>query len=172
MSSYTCGTCGVYATIKKSHLKRHENNCSMKSSVFTCETCPYVSDRQSNVNRHKLNCQIKCVECEEVFTNKRQLTTHVVKVHERICLVCGKKFSRKDNLKTHQKSQHDLTITEGTLKTSIGFMSINEELEKRRMKYTVTKKTNICDICGFISERKYNLKRHIEACHNEGGKRI
>ena len=150
MSSYTCGTCGVYATIKKSHLKRHENNCSMKSSVFTCETCPYVSDRQSNVNRHKLNCQIKCVECEEVFTNKRQLTTHVVKVHERICLVCGKKFSRKDNLKTHQKSQHDVTIREGTLKT------------------TVTKKTKICDICGFISDRKYNLNRHIEACHNEG----
>ena len=115
MPSYTCGTCGVYVTSKKSHLKRHENRCSVKSSVFTCERCPYVSDRRPNLDRHKLTCQIKCVECEEVFTNKRELTTHVVKVHERICSVCGKEFSRKDNLKTHQKSQHNLTITEGTM---------------------------------------------------------
>ena len=167
MSSYTCGTCGVYVTIKKSHLKRHENHCSVKSSVFTCERCPYITDRRSNLDRH--NCRIKCVQCEEFFTTKRQLTTHVVKVHERVCSVCGKEFSRKDNLKTHVKSRHNLTIAEGTLKTSIGYMKINEGLEKKRIKYAFANKTKICDICGFTSQRKYNLKRHIEACHNGGG---
>ena len=90
-------------------------------------------------------------------------------VHERVCSVCGKEFSRKDNLKTHVKSRHNLTIAEGTLKTSIGYMKLNEGLEKKRIKYTFANKTEICDICGFITGRKYNLKRHIEARHNGGG---
>ena len=153
--------------MNKSHLKRHENICSSKSSVLACERCSYITDRRSNLNRH--NCQNKCVQCQDVFPTRRQLSAHVVKVHERVCSICGKEFSRKDNLKTHVKSLHNLTIADGALKTSIGYMKLNEGLEKKRIKYTFANKAEICDICGKEFSRKYNLKRHIEACHNGCG---
>ena len=115
--------------MNKSHLKRHENICSSKSSVLACERCSYITDRRSNLNRH--NCQNKCVQCQDVFPTRRQLSAHVVKVHERVCSICGKEFSRKDNLKTHVKSLHNLTIADGALKTSIGYLKLNEVLEKK-----------------------------------------
>ena len=159
----SCSICGLYFSKNKFHLKRHEDICSNKSSELSCDKCSYITNKRSNLKRH--NCQNKCVQCQENFINNRQLRKHVANVHELVCSVCGKEFTRKDNLKTHIKTLHKLMIGDGVLKTEIGYMKINQVLEKKSIKYTFTNKTNICDICGFRSPRKYNLERHIQACH-------
>ena len=158
----TCSICGFYFSKNKSHLKRHEDICSSKSSEFSCDKCSYITNKRSNLKRH--NCQ-KCLQCEEIFVNTRQLRKHVSNVHGVLCSMCGREFTRKDNLNTHVKTLHKLTIGDGVLKTKIGYMKINQVLEKKSIKYTFTNKTNICDICGYRSPSKYNLERHIQACH-------
>ena len=158
----TCSICCLYFSKNKFHLKRHEDICSNKSSELSCDKCSYITNKRSNLKRH--NCQNKCVQCEENFVNSRQLRKHVSNVHGVLCSMCGREFRRKDNLNTHVKKVHKLTIGDGVLKNKIGYMKLNQ-VEKKCVKYAFTNKTGICDICGYESSKKFNLDRHIKAYH-------
>ena len=134
---------------------------SSKSSEFSCDKCSYITDKRSNLKRH--NCQ-KCLQCEEFFVNTRQLAKHVSSVHGVLCSMCGREFKRMDNLNTHVKKVHRLTIGDGVLKNKIGYMKLSQ-VEKKCVKYSFTNNATICHICGYESLKKFNLDRHIKAYH-------
>ena len=133
-----------------------------RPEYFSCDKCSYITDKRSNLKRH--NCQ-KCLQCEEIFVNTRELISHVSNVHGVLCSICGREFRRKDNLNMHIKKVHRLTIGDGVLKNRIGYMKLNQVLEKKSVKYSFTNKTGICHICGYETLKKFNLDRHIKACH-------
>ena len=70
------------------------------------------------MNRRRLICDNKsaheglrfpCNKCDQTYTQKGHLQTHIKSVHDGVtfvCDFCDKVFNRKDKLNTHKKNKH------------------------------------------------------------------
>ena len=60
---------------------------------------------------HDKNFRFKCKQCDQGFTSKGQMKTHVLGVHEKIkpytCEMCGKSYSQVGALNLHVKTVHE-----------------------------------------------------------------
>lgn len=77
------------------------------------------------------------------------------------CSVCGKRFTRVDNLKQHAITMHGAEPCETDKR---GALSLNA-MGARRMK-----RNNLaslaCRMCGIVVKGRYSLKRHELRKHN------
>ena len=93
MVVHKCDICLVYETSKKGNLNRHKQTCKEKP-IFLCEKCLiYETNLKANLEIHINRCTIECVECHQIFANKKEHNAHYLKEHKsHSCSVCGKEF--------------------------------------------------------------------------------
>ena len=81
--NHVCLYCGKYTTRKDNH-KRHIQNCvgnqKKLAKEFECKTCNIVFSRRGNLEKHATTHQKPLLSCQ----------------------MCGKQYSREDNLKRNQ----------------------------------------------------------------------
>ena len=60
---------------------------------------------------HKKHAPYKCEICNQSFTQKGNLDTHIKKIHEEFepfkCEICDKIFKQKGNLEAHSRKIHE-----------------------------------------------------------------
>ena len=167
--------------IEKSHrksLRSHgapEKDTEMSSSD-TSKT-PKSPTGRLIITRHRLKKtrayspkrkMMKCTACKQEFGDKDELKVHQKHDHESsVCVICNKSFSTKRSLKKHSYTHLEKTIK--CLKCDQLF-SFNSELKAYSVKHTQTLKFK-CDIVGCDKEyyRKSELTTHMVI---HGGKKL
>ena len=152
------------AYTNSSHLKRHMETHNTTKTIFQCTECSLFIVHRHNLKRHyrtqhdrgKLTCKI----CNESFTKKYQLATHMA-THgsvSYICEKCGKSFISNPKLKRHRKiheKRYPCTVP-----------GCNEVLEKwlllRAHLKTQHVKTHKCTDCDKVFLFKSHLKMHSQ----------
>lgn len=93
----------------------------------------------SSKNRKKFECN----ECMKTFLKKNNLNNHILAKHSDVekflCSFCKKEFSYKQSLNRHMNVKHKITISVYT-----------------------------CSECGYSSQLKFMLTRHIKSVHQSG----
>ena len=168
-----CDICG--AGLAKGVLSRHrKKHLDIK---FECKKCDNVYTRKDTLQNHELICgteivkvqkapsvmAFNCVSCEKTFTEKRYLKqhqrTHVFRtnIQKYNCKFCEKIYDSNQALGKHVKKKHP--NPRRLEEAAIGFLVLDSDPLQMIKK---TKKVYSCDQCNYVSERKKNLKRHID----------
>ena len=100
--------CGeTYTCLKR--LTEHTNSCG---KIFKCDHCGqgYTCEKslKGHINAKHIR-QFRCEKCDMAFENPSKLERHLLTHKERKafnCDICGKPFSRKDNMNQHKKKKH------------------------------------------------------------------
>ena len=78
----------------------------------------------------------KCEECEKTFYNKGRLGAHRQRYHVEIllnCEYCQKEFTRKDNVKTNIRMNHETNFGVTCLKCRKAFKNTGEATFRRHL---------------------------------------
>ncbi|XP_033208144.1 zinc finger protein 726-like [Belonocnema kinseyi] len=129
---------------------------------YKCEKCALSYTLKSNLYRHKkFECdvipQFRCKFCDKRFKQKCHMTTHVDQVHQ----------------KTHVDQVHQKTSPKKSVlsyKCDICFRSYSWLVSLNRHKrseHAAVKPQFICDLCGYKSNRKSNLVKHMTSRHSQ-----
>ena len=121
----------------KSNSKQH---CQICEKVFKTSNMQW---HIKNVHGERPDKIFKCVICNKVYSNPRELGRHTNSIHENkkshVCTSCGKKFPQVGVLKRHIQTVHD------------------------------SHKQRKCESCGKSFSEAGSLKRHNHIVH-EGHK--
>ena len=113
-----------------------------RRSVTKCDHCPYEA-KASNLKRHnQTSHNLKCDDCGMTIQNKKEMLAHKrQKHHSTSPVLCELSFTRynnfNDDLRTHQEPVHE---------------------PKKESEFC-------CEQCGFKTNRRNNLKRHMASIH-------
>ncbi|KAL7014829.1 hypothetical protein ACKWTF_016147 [Chironomus riparius] len=113
-----------------------------------------------------------CPHCCKTFVDKRKLKIHIEKFHEkrtRKCEYCDFNANSKSELLRHVKSNHlkennsttDVRICPDCGKILKGNNHLNFHIKTKHLKLTKYQ----CDLCGFRSYGKYEIRSHILIHH-------
>ncbi|XP_059148753.1 uncharacterized protein LOC131935988 isoform X2 [Physella acuta] len=107
---YVCTQCGkgfkskaTLYTHKYVHRESHAFPCNICGKAFkTKHFCA------AHMKRHKNDTSFSCTQCSSTFPDKAGLSKHMKTIHlpkkQFICIICGKKGTRGDNMRTHVKN--------------------------------------------------------------------
>ena len=122
-----------------------------------------------------------CPDCDKLFTSKKSLIGHKkekhsgpVKVYP--CVECGRKFTRKSNLKYHKNSCFRHFIAKDDQKDekmeNLQYLSFEvskeHQLEAQPLIHESTVPNNQvlkCEKCYYKTTRKFNLQQHVWRKH-------
>ena len=140
-----------------------------------------IDIKATNFSEHfqkKMSEDSVCNQCGKKFYSKPSLFGHIYAVHTEVvspCNVCDKTFMSKKKLTYHIRSTHaeekevfHCNFKSGEIRCEY-FSSTNGNLKahiKRihdKMIYFNTRKL-VCDLCGYKTNRKSNLGRHVDHC--------
>ena len=119
MKDIMCDKCGFKA-LSKRELRYHvDSDCklSLGIEVNHCDKCPYTTQYRHNMNTHKEAMHggkdYACDQCDHTAYLIRDLKIHKKYVHDfgsnsLICKLCNYKTTYPQNLRTHEKSQHEI----------------------------------------------------------------
>ncbi|XP_023945553.1 zinc finger protein 62 homolog [Bicyclus anynana] len=119
----------------------------MSEPNYICDYCSRVFTRKYNLQTHIENCHLDmscyCNICDQGLGSPTGLMLHLSRGHNSTgqpfpeCDVCGRVFSRRQNIISHMKTVHLLT---------------NSAIP--------------CEICSKILTTERNMKRHMSLMHN------
>ena len=170
---YQCSECD-----KRFAFKAHLNSHTVSHQTirqYACEYCGKAFKRQQNLKQHvaiHLNeKRHKCKICGKGFNTNSMLCSHKV-VHKarneglkkHVCGYCGRKFIRRQNMKSHmkrhlKKGQYKCTNCDKVLRTGTALT--------RHMKTHEAVRNCPCEICGKLFTQQYITKTHMKICRNE-----
>ena len=119
-----------------------------------------------------LSKELMCDICEDTFTTNRALNRHISEIHDGDnipCPKCQKGFSRKDRLREHLESAHD--IKPDPLYHSVECpqcakkLSTLDNLERHISDVHEGVKPFTCPVCEEDFSRRANLNQHISEVH-------
>ena len=154
--------------------------------IFKCPQCHYKASRKNIIQEHIKSVHegmeiLICPDCDKFFTSKRSLIGHKkekhsgpVKVYP--CVECGRKFTRKSNLKYHKNSCFRRFIAKDDQKDekmeNLQYLSseVSKEhlLEAQPLIHESTVPNNQvlkCEKCYYKTTRKSNLRQHVWRKH-------
>ena len=165
VQAYTCEVChkgfnkrANYAAHKITHTTDLKHQC---------EVCKKMFKHMQSLKKHLTRCRtiFKCDQCDESFTHKRLLNTHVWNTHHREetckCKVCGKMMASASGLREHELIHKG----ERPYKCDIcsrGFA--NRSNLRRHVMIHQNDRPFKCDFCKMTFNRLASLQQH-ERCH-------
>lgn len=158
----SCQHCGIKLSTK-SNLSRHIKtfHANAVEGGYVCECCDGTFPSQTLLQIHvkKVHKKFKCLECNSRFTKKSNLKDHEKNISVK-CIDCNKKFCTKRLLRDHVKSEHD-DNERYTCDLCDGSFS-----SKFRLKTHVQmRKLCLCDTCGIQLCNKRDKTLHIQRYH-------
>lgn len=155
-----CNRCKVNLPSDKFKLKRCGNYQK------NCNECLAKYVKWSKENKK----EVKCGQCDKIFTTNSSLKTHIKAVHDKIrdfeCSRCEYKCSANGALQQHIKMIHD-KIQDFECDKCDYKSSMNTNL-KRHIKQAHVKIKNFkCDKCDYKTSTNCNLKQHIKRSHDK-----
>ena len=119
-------------------------------------------------NSNKLKKKVQCPICENFFSNKSNLKTHILSIHNKILPFkcpyenCEKKYSSNIRLNVHIRTHKG----EKPYKCKICLKSFNENgnLKAHMSRHEIKKKFK-CNFCDKSYKSNGHLKEHINIIH-------
>ena len=136
---------------------------------FPCSLCDKVFSKRYLQKLHMKtthqNTMKHCDICDKSFL---QLKKHMIRQHSgidqrRTCSICNKTFSENSNLLNHVSRVHSKRLIACEFCDYKGMKSYVQR-HARAVHFKSDK--YFCNLCGFKSSYKENLKRHIKSTHN------
>ena len=124
-SKYSCKECNVYFTRKEKY-EGHLSKVHGAPKRYQCTICGKQFALNSDLFKHRAQVHITkpklpCKHCGKLFKTGERLRRHEL-IHLALrpweCSLCGKKYPRKDKLKSHLKAKHP-TIEDSILSTTL-----------------------------------------------------
>ncbi|XP_040049667.2 uncharacterized protein zbtb48 isoform X1 [Gasterosteus aculeatus] len=139
---FGCPKCGK-RYFRKENLSLHETRDCAKVQTYTCVTCSSTFDGKEELRLHVVShtgdMPHKCSICPEQFMHKKNLTSHMMKVHgypkPHACPQCPKTFLTRTEQRVHEAAKHR------------------------------GEKPFVCEECGHRASSRNGLKMHIKAIH-------
>lgn len=96
-----------------SDLRNHKVNTHYKNKIHTCQECDYKTPNHASMSRHRkrhTGSNVACDVCGTFVDNEQQLMLHKKRHFERNfkCSHCNKTFYGRRNLLTHVRKVHNL----------------------------------------------------------------
>ena len=165
----SCDVCGFDADTSgalKSHMTTHKSRLS-----FNCSLCSFKGSTKQNLenhwkNKHEIGKEIKCNDCNAVYSSKDSLKMHTNTVHKKLryrCEICNYEATQATHLLSHKKSIHQ------GVKYPCNDCG-KEFTQRSHMKTHVNTvhlgKTKLeCTICEYKSYHSIHLRNHMNAVH-------
>ena len=88
---HICEVDGVH--IKKTSMSNHKKSVHVTSRLFNCDQCSQKFKNKRDVTTHvskvHVEAQFLCAECQKLFKTEQQLKTHLQSVHEKKKFFCA-----------------------------------------------------------------------------------
>ena len=113
----------------------------------------------SNNNEHRHKRVYRCQKCAYKTDRKNNLKRHIATMHEicdKVLECCGQIFANKSQLRNHVLERHRQGYVCGTC----GRNFCRKALLKRHITVHSGQKDYVCGICGYATSHKSNLDRH------------
>ena len=115
-----------------------------------------------------------CNLCLQQFESKQDMETHISKHHKLSefqytlrCVICDISYTRKDQLRKHMKSKHNLGYECSICKKKLP-SKLTLKQHKTNEHKTVHGKSDLCPLCGKAFKDPNYLQQHIsEVCNNQ-----
>ncbi|XP_033209818.1 zinc finger protein 718-like [Belonocnema kinseyi] len=179
---YKCEKCARTYKKKQSLVTHKKFECDVVPQ-FGCKLCDKRFKRKFHVNAHvnrvhhnansnKSELRHKCNMCPRSYTLLRNLSQHKHVEHAAvktrfICDYCGYKTKWKSHLSTHITVSHLKTSKprHNCNKCSRSYASVHGLNRHKSIEHALVVRKFICDFCGFKTNLKSSLSRHIIASH-------
>ncbi|XP_028308090.1 telomere zinc finger-associated protein isoform X2 [Gouania willdenowi] len=139
---FGCNKCGK-KYFRKENLLMHEMKDCARVQTYSCPTCSSTFQSKEKMRLHVVShtgeMPHKCSMCQEQFLYKKNLTSHMMKVHgypkPHVCSQCPKTFLTRTEVRVHEAAKHR------------------------------GEKPFVCEECGHRASSRNGLQMHIKAIH-------
>ena len=149
---------------------KKESKQSDHVEVFPCLVCKFTANNERSLKlhstKHKRQAGINCLDCEEVFKSKREMSDHSVELHGGLkCTDCDRRFQSRVSFNAHHSVEH-MGKTWSCEVCGKEFKS-NQHM-KTHMNTHLGVKPHVCDQCGAAFTDLSALIRHTKKQHASG----
>ncbi|XP_038165089.1 telomere zinc finger-associated protein [Cyprinodon tularosa] len=169
---FGCSKCGKMY-FRKESLSVHESRGCSRMLTYSCCTCSLTFNTKEELREHVITTSEmphKCSICNERFMHKKNLTTHLMRVHghpkPHACPQCPKTFLTRTELRVHEAAKHrgekPFVCEEcGHRASSRNGLQMHIKAIHRN------ERPFVCNICGHAFSQKNNLNMHLRVHSGE-----
>ncbi|KAJ8403511.1 hypothetical protein AAFF_G00352830 [Aldrovandia affinis] len=166
-----CNFC-PFTTFNPVEFDEHVGRLHANEKIHHCLQCNFVTAHKRVLGRHMLlhtgekphKCKVCNFRCrDETYLSKHMLTHSDDKNH--MCSECGYVTKWKHYLNVHMRKHA------GDLRYQCNQCSYRchraDQLSSHKLRHQ--EKSLICEVCAFSCKRKYELRKHMQLKHSQGG---